>query len=183
MDESTLTGSEINDSLLTISDIEQPDVEPMEINQNALICQISALFSEIIELNKVEGNEILIDNFYTRVPKYSFEEFVRYLVAKTHIEMSTLICSVIYIDKICGEENYALSYHNIYRMFLASLLISYKFNEDNNPIDNKKYAKICGLFNEDLNNLEFLFFKRLNFSLLINTADFIRYRNYLTRNI
>ena len=126
MDESTLTGSEINDSLLTISDcvsdVEQLEAEFNKINMNDVISQICKLFNGIVLTNKSNGYSSKYDYFYTTgIPKISFEEFVRNLVSFNQLETTTLICSVIYIDQFCLNLNYVLSFHNCANSLCTSL--------------------------------------------------------------
>ena len=59
-------------------------------------------------------------------------------------------------------------------ILLTACLLSIKFNEDIN-INTKYYASIAGIPVEDLNNLEFYFIVKLQFSLFV---DFEKYHIY-----
>ena len=90
------------------------------------------------------------------------------------MNISTLIISIIYIDRFIQLNRYILSMNNIHKILLSSCLLSIKFNEDIN-YNAKYYSKVVGLPIYDLNNLEFYFYVKLNFTLFV---DYEIYQNY-----
>ena len=90
------------------------------------------------------------------------------------MNISSLILSVIYIDRFCELNGYILSLKNIHRILLTACLLSIKFNEDIN-VNTKYYASVAGIPVQDLNNLEFYFIVKLQFSLFV---DFDNYKIY-----
>ena len=98
------------------------------------------------------------------------------------MNLSSLILSIIYIDRFCELNGYILSLNNIHRILLAACLLSIKFNEDIN-INTKYYANIAGVSVADLNNLEHYFYIKLNFSLYIDYDFYQKYFEYFCKNI
>ena len=114
--------------------------------------------------------------FINRQQSISIEDFINFLYKNTKMNISTLILSIIYIDKFCEINRYILSLKNIHRILIASCLLSIKFNEDS--ISTKYYAKIVGTTDFDLNNLELYFYFKLQFSLFVDFDYYQKYFDY-----
>jgi hypothetical protein len=61
---------------------------------------------------------------------------------------------------------------------LASLVLAIKYNEDI-YYSNKFYAKVGGVSNEVLNNIEIEFLKLIDFSLFIDEEIFHEYYDFI----
>ena len=112
--------------------------------------------------------QISVFNYLTRIAKY------------TNVEQSTLIISIIYIDRLC-QKNYFINEHNIHKLLFTSILIAIKYQED----DYYKlhyYAQIAGVSLKDLIKMERDFLSLLDFSLFINEDLFEKYKNGLIQN-
>ena len=94
-----------------------------------------------IDYLEESNNVIDINKYFKRIMKYS------------KLEPSTLIISLIYIDKLCENTNFVLNSHNIHRIILASLMLAIKYNEDD-YYSNEYYAKVGGIALKELNRLE-----------------------------
>ena len=120
------------------------------------------------------------DLFYiNRHQSISIEDFIKLIYKNTKMSLSTLIISIIYIDKFCEINKYILSLKNVHRILIASCLLSIKFNED--CISTKYYSKIVGINDCDLNNLELYFYIKLQFSLFVDDDDYQRYFDYFSK--
>ena len=120
------------------------------------------------------------DLFYiNRHQSISIEDFIKLIYKNTKMSLSTLIISIIYIDKFCEINKYILSLKNVHRILIASCLLSIKFNED--CISTKYYSKIVGINDCDLNNLELYFYIKLQFSLFVDDDDYQRYLDYFSK--
>lgn len=73
------------------------------------------------------------------IPKISLYDYLIRIQTYTHLERSTLISSLIYIDRLCELGKLTLTYYNIHRILFAGILIAIKYNEDE-FYDNKYYA-------------------------------------------
>ncbi len=98
---------------------------------------------------------------------------------QTKMDISTLIISIIYIDRFCHKNKYVLTMNNIYRILLSTILLSIKFNQDK-TICNKRYSKIACVSIEDLNTLEFTMYLKLHFSLKVKDELYLNYHDYFS---
>ena len=185
MDESTLTNSENDsfyskDTLNTVSDTDIPEVDGFDYSLPKLISSISNVLMEIIQDNKLNVNPCYIkkDCFYSkRIPVMSLEDYLKRIVKYANVEISTLICSVMYIDKMCEKNNYILCFNNIHRLLLTAVVISSKFNEDSH-YNNRYYAKIGGITIDEMNDLELLMCSYLDFKIFILPENYEKYDKF-----
>ena len=136
--------------------------EETQIKNKNLINAISVTLSTIIEENKKLSNykEILMKQSKMifsslKIPNISIYDYLIRIQTDSLIEKSTLILSLIYIDRLCQLCKLTLTYYNIHRIVFAAILIAIKYNEDN-FYDNKYYAEIAGV------NLKELKFNRIS---------------------
>ena len=131
------------------SDIEEDEIETKSQTKNKedestklpnlnLIKAISQTLTSILENNKKLPNfkEILKNQgkmvfSANLIPDISIEEYLIRIQTYANMEKSTLILSLILIDRLCQKSNLTLTYHNIHRIIFSSILISIKYNEDN----------------------------------------------------
>ena len=95
------------------------------------------------------------------------------------MNISTLIISIIYINRFCEKNRYVLCMNYINKIALSSCLLSIKFNEDIN-INNIYYSKVAGISIYDLNNLEFYLYVKLHFSLLVDCEIYQKYFDHFS---
>ena len=149
-----------------------------------IISSIAINLEEIINDNYINYRNIFVqkDNFFTNfLPCISIEDYLKRLFYYTKINISTLILAIVYIDNFCELNGYILTLNNIYRMIMTSCLLSIKFNEDI-IFGNSFYAKVGDFSVELLNTLEYEFYVKLNFQLLVNDDYYKKYYNYLSRD-
>ena len=161
---------------------------PIYISKNLkkhIIKSISQNLKEIIKeniLNNQMKYVIKSDLFYlNKIPPISIEDYINRIFNYTKMNISTLILSIVYIDRFCESNGYVLSLNNIHRIILSSCLLSIKFNEDFN-INIKYYANIVGVSLNDLNNLEFYFYVKLKFSLFVDYDYYQKYFEYFCKS-
>ena len=138
---------------------------------------ISDLLNNICEENKVKSENINknIKPFMTEsIPSLSIKDYLTRLSQFTKINESTIILILIYIDRIGKINEFILTYRNIYKLILASMVIAIKYNEDN-FYSSEVYAKLGGLSVLELNYLEFQFLILIKFSLFIEKDLFDKY--------
>ena len=138
---------------------------------------ISDLLNNICEENKVKSDNINknIKPFMTEsIPSLSIKDYLTRLSQFTKINESTIILILIYIDRIGKINKFILTYRNIYKLILASMIIAIKYNEDN-FFSSEVYAKLGGLSVPELNYLEFQFLILIKFSLFIEKDLFDKY--------
>jgi hypothetical protein len=138
---------------------------------------ISDLLNNICEENKDKSENINknIKPFMTEsIPSLSIKDYLTRLSLFTKINESTIILILIYIDRIGKINKFILTYRNIYKLILASMVIAIKYNEDN-FFSSEVYAKLGGLSVPELNYLEFQFLILIKFSLFIEKDLFDKY--------
>ena len=178
------------------SDIEEDEIETKSQTKNKedestklpnlnLIKAISQTLTSILENNKKLPNfkEILKNQgkmvfSANLIPNISIEKYLIRIQTYANMERSTLILSLILIDRLCQKSNLTLTYYNIHRIIFSSILISIKYNEDN-YYDNKYYAEIAGVKIKELKLLEYNFISLLNFNLFIQDDIYEKYKQYL----
>ncbi len=112
-----------------------------------------------------------------KIPKIGLLEYLHRLNKYCEIERSTLICTLIYLDRFI--KNFInITENNIHRILLMSLITSIKYNEDV-IFDNLDFSKIAGLNLKEFNKIESEFLKILNFKLYIHEKEFQLYNKYL----
>jgi len=154
--------------------------------QKRIIKSIAQNLKGIIKEN-IQNNQmkfvIKSDIFYlNHFPAISIEDYINRIYKGTKMNISTLILSIIYIDRFCETNGYILSLNNVHRILLAACLLSLKFNEDVN-IDAQYYANIAGVPINDLNNLECYLYVKLKFSLFVEHDFYQKYFEYFSKSI
>lgn len=149
--------------------------------QKYIIKSIAQNLRDIIKQN-IRNNQmknVRHDLFYIQGQfSISIEDYINIIFKGTKMSLSTLIISIIYIDKFIELNGYILSLKNIHRILVASCLLSIKFNED--TISTKYYSKIVGINDNDLNILELYFYIKLQFSLLVDYECYKQYFDYFS---
>ena len=132
------------------SSFENQSVDITDLENN-IIDSIVFNLKDIIKDNKGRGKYPKQDIFYLSfIPPISLYDYIKEIMEQTKMNISTLIISIIYIDRFCHKNKYILTLNNIYRILLSTILLSIKFNQDN-IISNKNYSEIAHVSIEDLN--------------------------------
>ena len=188
MNESSL--SEINtdnsicskETINTSTSFERDNPVP-EDKKKRIIKSISKNLKEIIKEN-IQNNQIQYvekDIFYfDHKPNISIDDYINRIYKYTKMNISSLIMSIIYIDRLCEINNYVLCINNIHKILLTACLVSFKYNEDIN-INTKYYAEIAGIPIYDLNYLEFYFCVKLKFSFFVEYDIYQKYFEYFLK--
>ena len=159
--------------------------EETQIKNKDLINAISVTLSTIIEENKKLPNykEILMRQskmiFSSKtIPNISIYDYLIRIQTYSLIEKSTLILSLIYIDRLCQLCKLTLTFYNIHRIVFAAILIAIKYNEDN-FYDNKYYAEIAGVKLKELKLIEYQFVELIDFKMYVSDEIYNKYNTYL----
>ena len=152
---------------LNITELNDKSIENI-ITTEDIINYISSNLLSIIQNNKKmkkkpskDPNEPL----YSKViPVLTLKKFLIRIVKYTEAENNTLIVAYLYIIKLIKIKNFILALNNIYRLLLGSVVLAKKFLEDIN-YNNLYYCEIGGMPVQELNNIEFSLFIRINFDV------------------
>jgi hypothetical protein len=151
--------------------------------QKHIIKSIAQNLKDIIKEN-IHNNQMKYvkhDIFYiSRLPPISLEDYINRIFKNTKMNISSLILSIIYIDRFCENNGYILSLKNIHRIFLTACRLSIKFNEDIN-VSTKYYSNVAGITVQDLNNLEIYLIVNLEFSLFVENDIYQKYFDYFCK--
>ena len=112
------------------------------------------------------------------LPNISIKDYLIRIQNYSGIEKSTLILSLILIDRICKKSNIVLTIYNIHRVLFSSVIISIKYNEDS-YYDNTFYAQIAGIKPNELKLLEYKFLELNDFNVYVKDIDYEQYEKYL----
>jgi hypothetical protein len=171
--------------ILDFVDSDQSETDETNTSENEnilpeLLEEISSVLEAIIRQNKNAKNteNKNIEIFYTQEPSISIYDYLDRIQKYLNVNNSTLILSLIYIDRICKEKGIKLRKNNIHRILFTSIVISIKYNEDT-FFKNSFYAKVGGISVKELTKLENAFLKLIEFKLFVADDLFQKYYSYL----
>ena len=113
-----------------------------------------------------------------QVPLISIDAYLERIFSYSKCEESSLVSSLIYLDRISSDGNVLLTPYNIHRILFTSVLVAIKYNEDR-IYKMKYYASIAGVSEKELRILESVFLSLVRFNLYINEKEYEKYSNCL----
>ena len=113
--------------------------------------------------------------FLNKIDKYDFNTFIKKFSKNFQLDENTLILSLMNLDKIL-KDNFIITEKNVGYLFYTSMVVSQKFYEDE-PFDNKIYAKYVGISSTELTQLELEFLEMMGFNLFVPEEKFFNYKN------
>ena len=187
-DSEAISGEEI--SIISDANTEsktQTDVnKEKEIQKNEeLIKIISEALTTILECNQdlpdykkiISLQEKMVFSS-TTIPKISIYDYLVRIQNYAYIEKSTLIISLIFIDKLCELAELILTHYNIHRVLFTAISLAIKYNEDT-FYDNKYYSEIAGVNLKELKLMEYSFLELTDFNLFVPNETFEKYTEFL----
>ena len=174
--------SSINKSICSDKKITfEKNMEKNELIKIDILEIISDLFNNICEENKDKKNNEnpLIKPFINKtIPSITIKDYLFRLIKYSQINTSTIIMILIYIDKICNSNHFLLTYYNIHKLILASLVMAIKYNEDQ-YYSMEFYSKLGGVTVEKLKIMESTFLLLIQYNLFIKDIVYEQYYNNL----
>lgn len=192
-----------NNSYEDLSDSEEKEIksktkykknkEIKEINeaQDNQVDNINLIKSISLTLTSIIKNSKKLENYKeivkkqskmvfsaSSVPEISIEDYLIRIQTYSNVEKSTLILSLILIDRLCQKSNVTLTCYNIHRILFSAILASIKYNEDS-YYDNKYYSEIAGVKLKELKSMEYYFISLIDFKLYVSIEDYNKYETYL----
>ena len=124
-----------------------------------------------------ERIEHSIDGHFKRDKKQqiSLLDYLKRILKYINIETSTLIVSLIYIDRICKEKVF-LNEFNIHRIMFISIIMAYLYNEDETE-DEEDLAMIGGVSLEEMILLEHDFIDLIDFNFFVDDKIYEQYKS------
>ena len=142
---------------------------------------ISEILQDIMEENTYRRNKVIKNCFYIKnPPNMNFLDFSKRIIKYVKPECSTLVISLIYIDILLNldRENLFLTENNIFKIFLTSLVLATKYNEDLYD-DNGYFSKVGGVSLPEINSLEREFLILLDYKMYVGDDLFKIYEENL----
>ena len=170
---------------LSYDKVNSPDKLLSLTSDNSIELSISLIIEEIIKRNKQhplykkflkKQNKSIFNT--NKIPRISILEYLHRINQFSEIERSTLICTLIYLDRITKTNSIMLTEYNVHRLLSMSIIVSIKYNEDV-IYDNMDFSKIAGISLKEFNKIETEFLLILNFKLYIKEIEFQQYKKYL----
>ena len=132
---------------------------------------IKIIYNDSLQLDyknklKKQKNSVFTSKF---TPKISIGDFVNKIIKFTKTSETTFILGLIYINRFCKIKDIILTDYNTHRIFLTSILLAKKYNEDN-FYSNKFFSKVCGIKLKDLNVMEYNFLIDISFDLYVKNT-------------
>ena len=154
-----------------------------EKTEKMIIQKISDLLTNLCDENTKDyksEKSPSIKPFLSRIiPAISINDYLWRLYKYSKINSSTIILILIYIDRICNINKFKITYYNIHKLILASMIIAIKYNEDE-YYSIKIYAKLGGVAKAEINLLEYSFISLINFNLFVTNELFNKYNDYIS---
>jgi len=159
---------------------EQKDT--IQIEQISL--SISAILEELLIQNsklsyykkKIYEQSKMVFSSHKK-PKISILDYINRITKYTYVEKSSLIVSLIYLDRIC-QNDILITDYNIHRLLLISIIMSIKINEDQ-IFNNNYYAEVGGVSIKEFNSIESDFVNYINYYLFVTEEEFFKYKRFL----
>jgi hypothetical protein len=136
---------------------------------------IPKIFGKIIARNAANGKNIRSNFDCNYKINIEFGLYFQRLMKFTEAESNTILYCLALIDKICETKEIYLTEKNVYKVFLAALVISIKVLEDETFYD-KHYALSGGVSIKELAVLETEFLSILDYEIIIPEQKFFLYK-------
>lgn len=118
----------------------------------------------------------IFENDDGTLPPLSFREYISRILRYTSLSKEVFVASLIILDRFLAASNGAVTFRDssMHRLFLTSFVLASKLLEDD-CYDMAFFAKLGGVTQAELCNLEERFLKTLNFSLGVSENIFAWY--------
>ena len=163
--------------------------EEKEIKNLELINSISKALNTILDNNKNVKNykdilkkQSMMYFSANTIPNITIKDYLMRIQNYSEVEKSTLILSLILIDRMCRKSGILLTHYNIHRILFSSLLVSIKYNEDS-YFDNNFYSQIAGVKPNELKLLEYSFLEYNDFNIYVKDDEYKQYEKYLNISV
>lgn len=146
--------------------------------------------SDFIPQNYVAAKALLRTQEHTRqaatvfdssaIPPITVDKYLQRLCATFRCSDASFIAALIIVDRLLEFDGgrLPLTMRNVHRIFLASLIVSVKYNEDL-VYSNSHYAKAGGVHLREINRLERVLLQSLDFNLKIEKEQYELYEDAL----
>ncbi|CBH18452.1 cyclin 2 [Trypanosoma equiperdum] len=110
----------------------------------------------------------------SHVPAISVWNYMRRIGKYSRCSPECFIICIIFIDRYVAATNCPITFRNIHRLLITSMLVSVKLRDDS-FYSNSYFAGIGGVSNEELNRLEIEFLMTIDWRTWVEPSDFNMY--------
>ena len=112
----------------------------------------------------------------------SIYNFIYYIYSYLNLEFSSIVLSIISINRLLEKTKDQLSKNNFYKLFITSCLLNSKQNED--PIYDVDFYAVAGKIDKkELIFLENEYFAMIDYKLFVNDEVYRRYYNFIKKRV
>ena len=158
---------------------------PTEIEEIELIRSISSLIEDTIKRNKDKRKFSKKSVFFcedAKIPNISIYNYIFYIFSYLNLEFSSIVLSLISINRLLDRTKDQLSKNNFYKLFITSCLLNSKLNED--PLFDYEFYATAGKINkEELIFLEKVYFELIDYKLFVNDEVYRRYYDFIKSRV
>jgi hypothetical protein len=166
------------------------DATPLKNKENRKIYQcedidiiesISSLIGDTIKRNLAKKKCSKKSVFFceeSKIPDISIYNYIYYIYSYLNLEISSIVLSLISINRLLERTKDQLSKNNFYKLFITSCLLNSKLNED--PFYDYEFYALAGKI--DKNELIFLekeYFEMIDYKLFVNDEVYQRYYDFI----
>lgn len=121
--------------------------------------------------------------FHAQIPPgIGIREYLERVQKYAGCSHECFVLALIYIDRIIQRNpGFVMSSLNVHRLMITSVMVAAKFSDDK-YYGNSFYARVGGVPNCELNNLEIEFLFMINFSLHVESDEYEGYRRELQQH-
>lgn len=119
----------------------------------------------------------------SQLPSISIHDYIKRLRKLFLCSEECFVIALVYIDKICkNNASVTVSDVTVHRLLVIAVVIAAKFHDDH-FYSNKYYGKAGGLTTREINMLEALMLKGLNWRLLVTAQEYNLYHDLVCKAV
>ena len=158
-----------------MTSIEFTKINTFNENQDIILRRFIEIISNIISENQDFNQNTLSAMFCgKRKTSITLDQYFVRLCKYINFESSTLIISMVYLDRFCSMNGIKINVENIHRLLFLSLMLAIKYNEDVH-YTNVAFSQIAGINIKSLNSLELTFLEKIEHNLYVDEDLYLSY--------
>mmetsp|Transcript_49578 Transcript_49578/g.106117 ORF Transcript_49578/g.106117 Transcript_49578/m.106117 type:complete len:226 (-) Transcript_49578:104-781(-) len=141
---------------------------------------VAALANVLTHLASLAGRPSRVTRFHAiRAPQLSIHDYLVRIAMYFQCSNECFVLGLVYIDRIVKlHPEFTISNLNIHRLLVTSVMLAAKFFDDVYYC-NSYYAKVGGVRTQELNALEALFLRLIEWRLHVLPQEYEQYRNHV----
>lgn len=168
---------------MSLSIMDESGCNNAKARSEALVQVLSFILEKMVSTNSDPGvDRSQVTKFHAeKVPTISIANYLSRIFKYASCSPECFVLSLIYIDRLIDRHDFVLTYLNVHRIILTSIVLSAKFFDDQ-YFNNSYYAKVGGVTCQEMNSLELEYLFLINFSLHVTPKEYAKYYNELANH-